>query len=121
MNKKIIFNGVSDYGTIGDDFGDDILRIGDIVSFMYNKRINTGVIVQPDDQPNPIVMGFGVIDFDTLFKEGYSIAVKHSSITTELIQFLNGSKLEVKEEKPVNLTIRDIEVILGYPVNIIGE
>lgn len=121
MNKKLIYNGTVDYGIVGDYFGDDILRIGDVVSFMYNRRIHTSVIVKPSDIGYAIVYGFGSVSFDVLFKEGYSLAVTHLNVHNEVLNFLTGSLLEVKEEKPVNLTLRDIEVILGYPVNIIGE
>lgn len=120
-NKEIIYNGEKSYGKLGQATHDDLIKVGDVVSFVYNKRIETGVVVHPIDMPYAFVMGFGVIDFDTLFKEGVKIVVSHEHITNDIINFLNGTILKINEVKPVNLTVRDLEVILGYPVNIIQE
>lgn len=119
MNKELIYNGTTSYGKIGEDFGDYILRVGDIVSFVYNKRVASGVIVAPPDLTYPIVMGFGSIDFDVLFKEGVNVVVRHDNVTTEMVQFLSGTHLAVEEIKPVRLTLNDIENELGYKIEII--
>ena len=123
--KRRIITVRGDYGVIGEDTGfsayylpqwNQVIRVGDVVSFLFNDNVHTGVVMRDDNQYG--VMGWGVdrLDYDRI-----SIVIPHSKVTEEIIKTLHGDSFSIVEDIAEEMTIGEIEKELGRRIKIIDR
>lgn len=122
--KKYIYNGMGEcYGYLEEDIGYYGYTVGDVIVYTHNwgdKKIGIGVIVRNCDNTGYSIYGWCSGDISK--HDGYkisSLVIPSKFVTEKIIHHL--TELIVKEIEEKEMTLAEIEQILGYKIKIINK
>lgn len=124
-NNRVIKDGNTDYGTIGEPTGSygyalpfdgRPIHVGDVVSYTTKHGTNTGVVMQGRDGKYG-VMGWGV---NNLNLDRISIVIPYEKLTEYIINTLHDrGGFTIEEVSAEEMTVEEIEKALGKRIKIV--
>lgn len=131
LSYKYYSNNPGELGEVGEYTGYKNFYVGDIVALNYEGRIVTSIICKEEDKSQYkksdkctyFVAGLYNDNFEKLV-EKYNVVkvVDYSNLTEQLLQqtsYRDVVQIDVLEK--VKVKVSDLEKMLGYKIEIIGE
>lgn len=116
--KKYLYQNNKYYGYIGENTNISDYKVGDLVLFSRYNVNHAGLIIKNLDSYT--IFGWACIDITTSFDISIVCKIIPAELmTNEIISKLTNLKIKEKEEKEI--TISEIENILGYKIKIVNS
>ena len=117
--KVLVSKTGSDFGILGTPVDYLDLKVGDVVSFVFNRRNFTKIIAQ-DEDGHAFVMGWGTASISSILQNGFTISIPHHLLNDELLNYTESwFTIEEREEPPVKMTLEQLEEMVGHRIEII--